>query len=82
MELDTLRSAAEVIFASLERASQTAANISADIRLRDLFDQLPVVVYTAEIEDVPQITWVSPQVEMHIGWRPDELLANPIIGWN
>ncbi len=77
MELDTLRSAAEVIFASLERASQTGANISADIRLRDLFDQLPVVVYTAEIEDVPQITWVSPQVEMHIGWRPDELLAKP-----
>lgn len=80
MELDTLRSAAEVIFAGLERASQTAASISSEIRLRDLFEQLPVVVYTAEMAEVPQFTWVSPQVEVHLGRRPEEILAIPN-GW-
>lgn len=80
MELDALRSAAEVIFAGLERANQTAASISSEIRLRNLFEQLPVVVYTAEMADVPQITWVSPQVEVHLGRQPEELLAIPN-GW-
>lgn len=76
-ELDALRAVAVVISAAITRSNRAATVISSEIRLRNLFEQIPAVVYTAEIDESPRITWVSPQVETYLGWKPGEYIQSP-----
>lgn len=75
-ELEPLNLAADLLLAAWKRSTQAKAVISSEIRLRTLFEQIPAVVYTADFSDMPHITWVSPQVEQFMGWKPGEYIAD------
>src|ERR687898_533258 len=42
-----------------------------------LIEQLPVIVYTAELGEQGCWRYVSPQVEEILGYRPEEFVCNP-----
>lgn len=77
MTLETLKTAADLIHTAIHRSDHASAVISSEIRLRNLFEQIPAVVYTADFTDMPTITWVSPQVEHYLGWKAEEYIAEP-----
>lgn len=76
-DLETLKAAADLIYAAINRSDHANAVISSEIRLRNLFEQIPAVVYTADFAEMPNITWVSPQVENYLGWKAEEYTAEP-----
>src|ERR1700749_4068953 len=44
---------------------------------RRLVEQLPVIVYTAELGEHGRWRYVSPQVEEILGYRPEEFVSDP-----
>jgi PAS domain S-box-containing protein len=50
---------------------------AAEARYRTLIEQLPVIVYTADLDTMSSTRYVSPQVEAILGFTPDEWLADP-----
>jgi diguanylate cyclase (GGDEF)-like protein/PAS domain S-box-containing protein len=44
---------------------------------RRLVEQLPVIVYTAELGEQGRWRYVSPQVEEILGYRPEEFVSDP-----
>jgi diguanylate cyclase (GGDEF)-like protein/PAS domain S-box-containing protein len=44
---------------------------------RRLVEQLPVIVYSAELGEKGRWRYVSPQVEEILGYRPEEFVSNP-----
>ncbi|GAP14544.1 protein containg PAS domain S-box [Longilinea arvoryzae] len=78
-ELEELRDASDLISAVIDRSRRAGEIISSEFRLRTLFEQIPAIVYTAEISEGrhPQITWVSPQVEDFLGWPQEVYKTNP-----
>jgi PAS domain S-box-containing protein len=50
-------------------------------RMRELVEQLPVVVYVDSDDPDPLCAYVSPNVERLIGLRPDRVIADPTLSW-
>ncbi|MCW3004651.1 MAG: hypothetical protein JWQ20_3949 [Conexibacter sp.] len=48
----------------------------AEARYRGLIEHVPAVVYVAEWDEHATLTYVSPQIEMLLGWPPDAFLAD------
>lgn len=78
-ELESLQLAAAIFSAAIAQTSQARTVMASEIRLRTLFEQIPAIVYTAEMDEIPHITWISPQVEKYLGTRPDEYPSHPEI---
>lgn len=77
--LEELRDASELISAVIDRLNRAGDIISSEFRLRTLFEQIPAIVYTAEIpkNQRPQFTWISPQIEKYLGYSQDTYKTNP-----
>ncbi|MDZ4720774.1 MAG: PAS domain S-box protein [Roseiflexaceae bacterium] len=50
---------------------------AAEARYRTLVEQLPAIIYTAEINEQSSTRYVSPQIETMLGFSQEEWLANP-----
>ncbi len=48
----------------------------AETRYRDLVERLPVVTYTATLDEHCTITYISPQIEKMLGFPPDAWVAD------
>jgi PAS domain S-box-containing protein len=60
-----------------ERKRTEEALRRAEARYRTLVEQLPVIIYTADINAESSTNYVSPQIETILGFSPSEWLANP-----
>jgi PAS domain S-box-containing protein len=49
----------------------------AESRYQLLVERLPIIVYVNPVENITHTTYVSPQIEMILGYRPEEWLADP-----
>jgi PAS domain S-box-containing protein len=63
--------------------SNDSAVRDAELRYRTLVEQVPAIVYT-EVEDPTrtggtQVTYMSPQSEILLGYRPEEFIADPTL---
>ena len=50
-------------------------------RMRELVEQLPVAVYVDSDDDLPHCLYISPNIERILGYRPDEVIADPDLWW-
>ncbi|MEO7912339.1 MAG: PAS domain S-box protein, partial [Roseiflexaceae bacterium] len=50
---------------------------AAEAQYRTLVEQLPAIIYTAEIDKHSSARYVSPQIEAILGFTPEEWLVNP-----
>jgi PAS domain S-box-containing protein len=50
---------------------------AAEAQYRTLVEQLPAIIYTAEIDKHSKTTYVSPQIEAILGFSPDQWISNP-----
>jgi len=49
----------------------------AQLRYRLLVEQLPIIVYVNPIDKMSSTTYVSPQIQTILGYRPEEWLSDP-----
>jgi PAS domain S-box-containing protein len=67
-----------VIFDDITDQQQIQAVLRAqEARYRTLVEQLPVVIFQADLDDVNSISYVSPQIKALLGYTPEEWLADP-----
>ncbi len=59
------------------REQAQAALRDSEARFRALVEQLPMVVYINPIEDMRRMTYISPQVEAMLGYKPQEWIRDP-----
>jgi PAS domain S-box-containing protein len=60
-----------------ERKRAEDALRATEAKYRTLVEQLPAIIYTAEINVQSSTTYISPQIEALLGFSPEEWLANP-----
>lgn len=68
---------AELAAANTALHQEAAAHRVAELKLRTLTDQLPVITYTVALRPLPHTTFISPQLETLLGYRREEWLADP-----
>ena len=61
-----------------ERRMAEEALREAETRYRTLVEQIPAITYTATLEEIPKITFVSPQIESILGVSPQSYIGNPL----
>ncbi|MBK9711882.1 MAG: PAS domain S-box protein [Kouleothrix sp.] len=49
----------------------------AEAKYRTLVEQIPAIIYTAEIDGTSSTRYVSPQIETILGFTPEEWMADP-----
>jgi PAS domain S-box-containing protein len=49
----------------------------ARLRYQALIEQIPVLTYTASLDDKPKLLYISPQVQDWLGYSPQECMAVP-----
>ena len=49
----------------------------AELRYKLLVEQLPIIVYVNPLDKMSSTTYVSPQIQTILGYRPEEWLADP-----
>jgi PAS domain S-box-containing protein len=74
--LDVLHHVGTQLGRVVERERAEAALRAAEAQYRTLVEQLPAIIYTAEINTHSSTTYVSPQIEMILGFSPEEWIAN------
>src|SRR5215213_2078593 len=62
-----------------ERKRTEDALRSAEAQYRTLVEQLPAIIYTAEIDEHSRTSYVSPQIEAILGFSPEEWIADPAL---
>jgi len=60
-----------------ERKKAERALQASEARYRALVEQIPLVTYTAAIDETSTTTYVSPQIERMIGYSPRDYIADP-----
>lgn len=63
----------------LERrvAERTQKLHEAELRYRTLVEQIPAIIYISALDQTMNIRYVSPQIELFLGYTPEEWVANP-----
>lgn len=74
-ELDQLARSFDEMAETLERRAVEVRQ--AESRYRVLVEQLPVITYTAKLDDSRCPLYISPQVETVLGFSPEEFMADP-----
>jgi PAS domain S-box-containing protein len=65
-----------------DRKQALASLREADARYRALVEELPLVSYVSAIDTPGLSTYVSPQLEVLLGYTPEEWLATPGLFWD
>lgn len=78
-EVDSLRAAAGVLGAVIERQETETKLVKAEERHRLLIEQLPAVVYVDAIDHSSTALYISPQVEDMLGYSPEERVSTPML---
>jgi PAS domain S-box-containing protein len=60
-----------------ERKRTEDALRAAEAKYRTVVEQVPAIIYTADIDASSSTSYVSPQIESILGFTPDEWLADP-----
>jgi len=60
-----------------ERKQMEGALRSAEAKYRSLVEEIPVVAYTAELDEDRTTLYIGPQIEGMFGFSPGEWMANP-----
>jgi len=60
-----------------QRKQAEEALRAAEAKYRTLVEQIPAIIYTAEINEQSSTLYVSPQIETILGFSPEEWMANP-----
>jgi PAS domain S-box-containing protein len=60
-----------------ERKRAEDALRAAEVQYRTLVEQIPAIIYTAEINEHSSTSYVSPQIEATLGFTPEEWLDTP-----
>jgi two-component system cell cycle sensor histidine kinase/response regulator CckA len=68
---------AELAAANTALHQEATAHRVAELKLRTLTDQLPVITYTVALHPQPHTTFISPQLQPLLGYRREEWLADP-----
>jgi PAS domain S-box-containing protein len=61
----------------LRDAETRRSRQEAELRYRLLVEQLPIIVYVNPLDRMSSTTYVSPQIQNILGYRPEEWLADP-----
>jgi len=60
-----------------QRKQAEEALRAAEAKYRTLVEQIPAIIYTAEINEQSSTIYVSPQIEPILGFSPEEWMADP-----
>jgi hypothetical protein len=60
-----------------QRKQTEEALHAAEAKYRALVEQIPAIIYTAEINEQSSTLYVSPQIESILGFTPEEWMADP-----
>jgi PAS domain S-box-containing protein len=61
----------------LRDAETRHSHREAELRYQKLVEQLPIIVYVNPLNEMRSTTYVSPQIQTILGYRPDEWLSDP-----
>jgi PAS domain S-box-containing protein len=61
----------------LRDAETRRSRREAELRYKLLVEQLPIIVYVNPVDRMSSTTYVSPQIQNILGYRPEEWLADP-----
>ncbi len=61
----------------LRDAETRRSHREAQLRYRLLVEQLPIIVYVNPVNKMSSTTYVSPQIQTILGYRPEEWLSDP-----
>ncbi len=75
--LDVLHHVGTQLGRVVERVRAEAALRSAEAQYRTLVEQIPAIIYMAEIDERSSTYYVSPQIETILGFSPEEWLVDP-----
>ncbi len=62
-----------------ERRQAEEALRAAEAQYRSLVEQIPAIIYTANIDESSSTRYISPQIESILGFTPAEWLADPTL---
>ena len=61
----------------LRDAAARSSRREAELRYQLLLEQLPIIVYVNPLDQIGNTTYISPQIERILGYKPEEWLADP-----
>jgi PAS domain S-box-containing protein len=61
----------------LRDAETRRSRHEAELRYKLLVEQLPIIVYVNPLDKMSSTTYVSPQIQTMLGYRPEEWLSDP-----
>ncbi len=74
---DKLARLVPAIERELRDAETRRSHREAQLRYRLLVEQLPIIVYVNPVNKMSSTTYVSPQIQTILGYRPEEWLSDP-----
>ncbi|MCC6300859.1 MAG: GAF domain-containing protein [Anaerolineales bacterium] len=77
-DLDILNFVSTQVALSIERKRSAESLRAAETRYRTLIEQLPIVVYVSPAENVDATVYISPQIEILLGYTQTEWLKDPV----
>jgi PAS domain S-box-containing protein len=76
-ESETLRTAAGMLTAAIQRREADRARLDAERRYRTLVESLPLTTYIDNVDDEISSVYISPQIKGVLGYAPEEWLNDP-----
>ena len=76
-EIELLRVVAAGIAEDVQRQRQVSAEEIVGDRYRSIVEHIPAVTYIDALDDAASTIYMSPQVEVLLGYKPDEWLSDP-----
>jgi diguanylate cyclase (GGDEF)-like protein/PAS domain S-box-containing protein len=76
-EMSALKAAAGTLGAAIARQRAENALREAELKYQALVEQIPAIVYMAELGETGDWLYMSPQLQSILGYTPEEWLAHP-----
>lgn len=78
-EIESLRAAASIIGAAVQRRRAEEALLKSEERFRRLAENAPDIITRTELSPTPHLTYISPVIEKISGYTPEELYSSQIV---
>lgn len=75
IEIDALGAAADLLGAAILRRKKSEEFTESESRFRVLVEHLPAIIYTDTLDEFATTTYVSPRIEVILGYTQEEWLA-------